>query len=169
MNTDAIDAKQAVSDSSSLQCLAFHSGGEVFAIDIRNVREIIQYAGITVVPQMPAFLRGVINLRGAVVPVIDVNGRFCGERSPIGKRSSVIVLEVAGEGAPVALGLLVDAVSEVIAISQQSIEPPPQFGGAIPREFILGMGKVADQFVAIINPDRALNIEEMALLADQGR
>ena len=169
MKTEAVDAKQAVSDSSSLQCLAFQAGGEVFAIDIRNVREIIQYAGITVVPQMPAFLRGVINLRGAVVPVIDVNGRFCGARSSIGKRSSVIVVEVAGENSPVALGLLVDAVSEVIAISQQSIEPPPQFGGAIPREFILGMGKLGDEFVAIINPDRALNIEEMALLADQGR
>jgi purine-binding chemotaxis protein CheW len=168
MNTPATDAKPAANDSSSLQCLAFQAGGEVFAIDIRNVREIIQYAGITVVPQMPAFLRGVINLRGAVVPVIDVNGRFCGARSSIGKRSSVIVLNVTAEGTSVALGLLVDAVSEVIAISQQSIEPPPQFGGATPREFILGMGKVGGEFVAIIDPDRALNIEEMALLADQG-
>jgi len=98
--------------------------------------------------------------------VIDVNGRFFDAHSRIGKKSSVIVLNVAGEEPHVALGLLVDAVSEVIDIPKQDIEPPPQFGSVIPREFILGMAKLDGEFVAIIDPDRALNIDEMALLTN---
>ena len=167
MSEQAVESPKAVVDAASLQCLAFQAGGEVYAVDIRNVREIIQYAGITVVPQMPAFLRGVINLRGAVVPVIDLHARFFGKKSPIGKRSSVIILEAVVEESKVPLGLLVDAVNEVIAFAQQDIESPPQFGNVIPREFIHGMGKLGDVFLTILNPDRALDIEELALLVEQ--
>lgn len=167
MSKETTESKPAVVDASSLQCLAFQAEGEVYAVDIRNVREIIQYAGITVVPQMPTFLRGVINLRGAVVPVIDLHARFFGRKSPIGKRSSVIILEATLEDARVPLGLFVDAVNEVISFAPHDIEAPPQFGSVISKEFILGMGKLGEEFITILNPDRALDIEELALLVEQ--
>lgn len=151
----------------AMQCLVFQVAGDVFAIDIRHVREIIQYAGLTVVPNMPAFLRGVVNLRGSVVPVVDVNARLFGDRSPIVKRSSVIIAEVVSEGARVDIGLLVDAVSEVIPMAQSNIETPPQFGNAIPREFILGLGKHRNTFVVIVDPEKVLDVDAMALLIEQ--
>jgi len=155
--------------ASTLQYLTFTLGDEVFAMDMRMVREIIQFGAITVVPLMPAFVRGVINLRGAVVPVIDLKVRFDRERANIGKKTCIIIFNSSYEGDRVQLGLMVDAVSEVIDISTAQIDPPPQFGSTIQREFISGMGKVDGEFVVIIEPDRALNIEEMAVLAEQGQ
>jgi purine-binding chemotaxis protein CheW len=153
----------------AMQYLTFSLSEEVFAIDIRTVREIIQYGAITVVPLMPDFVRGVINLRGAVVPVIDLQVRFARGRSTIGKKTCIVIFDSVVSGEKVELGLLVDAVSEVIDIPRDRIEPPPQFGSSIQREFISGMGKVDGDFVVILEPDRALNIEEMAMLAEQGQ
>ncbi|MCX7239700.1 MAG: chemotaxis protein CheW [Burkholderiales bacterium] len=153
-------------DINSLQCLAFTLGDEVFALDIRNVREILQYGAMTVVPCMPPFVRGVINLRGSVVPVIDMLTRFSGSRARIGKKTSIIILDAAVEDGKMELGLLVDAVSEVIAIPSDSIQTPPQFGSTIPREFIKGIGKHGEEFIVIVEPDLALNIEEMAALTE---
>lgn len=152
-----------------LQYLTFSLGDEVFAMDIRTVREIIQYGTVTVVPLMPAFVRGVINLRGAVVPVIDLKARFRRDRSSVGKKTCVIIFDSNYEGEKVQLGLMVDAVSEVIDISSAQIEPPPQFGSTIQRDFISGMGRVNGAFVVIIEPDRALNIDDMAFIAQQGQ
>jgi purine-binding chemotaxis protein CheW len=156
-------------EAGSLQYLTFTLGDEVFAMDIRTVREIIQYGAITVVPLMPQFVRGVINLRGAVVPVIDLQVRFARARAGIGKKTCIIIFDSSLDGEKVELGLMVDSVSEVIEIPGRNIEPPPQFGSTIQREFISGMGKVEGRFVVIIEPDRALNVEEMALLAEQGQ
>jgi purine-binding chemotaxis protein CheW len=152
-----------------LQYLTFSLGDEVFAMDIRMVREIIQYGAITKVPMMPGFVRGVINLRGSVVPVIDMQQRFARAQADIGKKTCVIIFNSSYEGERVELGLMVDAVSEVIEIAASQIEPPPQFGSCIQREFISGMGKVDGAFVVIIEPERALNIEEMALLAEHAQ
>ncbi len=152
-----------------LQYLTFSLGDEVFAMDIRTVREIIQYGAVTVVPLMPPFVRGVINLRGAVVPVIDLQARFLRDRSSVGKKTCVIIFDSNYEGEKVQLGLMVDAVSEVIDIASAQIEPPPQFGSTIQRDFISGMGRVGAAFVVIIEPDRALNIDDMALIAQQGQ
>lgn len=150
-----------------VQYLMFSMGDEEFAIDIRTVREIIQFGAITVVPMMPGFVRGVINLRGAVVPVIDLQVRFDRPRSEVGKKTCIIIFHSLIEGNKVELGLMVDAVSEVVELSANRIEPPPQFGNSIRREFIAGLGKVGAEFVVIIEPDKALNIEDMALLAEQ--
>jgi purine-binding chemotaxis protein CheW len=149
------------------QYLTFPLGEELFAMDIRTVREIIQYGAMTQVPLMPEFVRGVINLRGAVVPVIDMRARFGRTRADVGKKTCVIIVDIAREGENVELGLMVDAVSEVVDIAANQIEAPPQFGGAIKRDFIQGMGKMAGRFVIILDPSRALNIEEMAQLVQQ--
>jgi len=148
--------------SLALQYLTFSLGDEVFAIDIRTVREIIQYASMTTVPLMPDFVRGVINLRGAVVPVIDLQSRFGRKAAQVGKKTCVVIFDAVREGEKIELGLMVDSVSEVVEIAATSIEPPPQFGTTIQREFIKGMGKVDGDFVVILEPDRALDIDDMA-------
>ncbi|MDD2881546.1 MAG: chemotaxis protein CheW [Rhodoferax sp.] len=152
----------------TLQYLTFSLGDEVFAMDIRSVREIIQHGAMTVVPLMPEFVRGIINLRGAVVPVIDLQSRFGRARAKVGKKTCVIIFDVGPDGDRVELGLLVDAVSEVIDIAAAQIEPPPQFGTSIAREFIRGLGKVGSEFIVILEPERALNIDDMVALAEQG-
>ncbi|BCO29386.1 chemotaxis protein CheW [Rhodoferax lithotrophicus] len=153
----------------ALQYLTFSLGDEVFAMDIRIVREIIQHGAMTVVPLMPEFVRGVINLRGAVVPVIDLQSRFGRGAARVGKKTCVIIFDVGPEGDRVELGLMVDAVSEVIDIAASQIEPPPQFGTSIAREFIRGLGKVGSEFIVILEPDRALNVDDMVALAEQGQ
>lgn len=150
-----------------VQYLMFSLGNEEFAIDIRTVREIIQFGSITVVPLMPEFVRGVINLRGAVVPVIDLQVRFDRSRAQVGKKTCIIIFSSVIDGSKVELGLMVDAVSEVVELTQDFIEPPPQFGSSIRRDYIAGLGKVGSEFVVIIDPGKALNIEEMAQLVEQ--
>jgi purine-binding chemotaxis protein CheW len=156
-------------DDPSAQYLTFTLGEEVFAMDIRTVREIIQYGPMTPVPLMPAFVRGVINLRGAVVPVIDLKARFGQPAASVGKKSCIVIFDAVRQGERVELGLLVDAVSEVIDIPPSQIEPPPNFGTAVRRDFIRGMGKVASRFVIILEPDKALDVEEMAALCESGQ
>ena len=150
-----------------LQYLTFALGDDVFALDIRTVREIIQYSAMTTVPLMPNFVRGVINLRGAVVPVIDLQARFGRLQARVNKKTCVVIVDVSRDGEKVELGLMVDAVSEVIDISQAQIEPAPQFGTSIQRDFILGMGKVAGEFIVILEPERALSIDDMAMLVEK--
>ncbi len=148
------------------QYLTFNLGDEVFAMDIRTVREIIQHAALTIVPLMPPFIRGVINLRGAVVPVIDLKSRFGRPAAKVGKKTCIVIFDASRDNEKIELGLMVDAVSEVIEIATAQIEPPPQFGTSIQRDYIRGLGKVDGEFIVILEPDRALNIEDMALLAD---
>lgn len=172
MQDDQMDMQVGIASNAQglvLQYLTFSLGDETFAMDIRSVREIIQYGAITVVPLMPAFVRGVINLRGTVLPVIDLQARFGRVPACIGKKTCVVVFDTVHEGEKVELGLMVDAVSEVVDIAASNIEPPPQFGTSIRREFIKGIGKVGGAFIVIVEPDRALDIEEMALLAEKER
>jgi purine-binding chemotaxis protein CheW len=151
----------------SLQYLTYSVGDEVFAMDIRSVREIIQYGAMTVVPLMPEFVRGVINLRGAVVPVIDLQSRFGRSKAAVGKKTCIVIFDASTEGEKLELGLMVDAVSEVIDIRESQIEPAPQFGATIRRDFIRGMAKVDGDFIVILEPERALDIDEMAQLSEQ--
>ena len=151
----------------ALQYLTFSLGLETFAMDIRAVREIIQHAALTAVPLMPEFVRGVINLRGAVVPVIDLQARFGRPKASVGKKTCIVIFDATGNGEKCELGLMVDAVSEVIDIAPANIEPPPQFGTSIQRDYIRGLGKVDGEFVVILETDKALNIDDMALIAEQ--
>jgi purine-binding chemotaxis protein CheW len=131
------------------------------------VREIIQYSAMTVVPLMPEFVRGVINLRGSVVPVIDLQSRFGRDIARVGKKTCIIIFDASKGGEKLELGLMVDSVSEVVEIPDADIEPPPQFGTSIRRDFIRGMGKLGGAFIVILEPERALDIEDMAQLAEQ--
>jgi purine-binding chemotaxis protein CheW len=159
----------ATAADAAAQFLTFTLGEEVFAMDIRTVREIIQYGPMTTVPLMPDFVRGVINLRGAVVPVIDLQARFGRPRADVGKKTCIVIFDTVRDAERVELGLLVDAVSEVIEISADAIEPPPNFGTAVRRDFIRGMGKVADRFLVILEPDRAFDVDEMAQLCESAQ
>ena len=151
------------------QYLTFVLGGEMFAVGILNVKEIIEYGNLTEIPMMPAFIRGVINLRGAVVPVVDLAARFGGKISDVQRRTCIVIVEVTQEDAKHDIGIMVDAVSEVLEIGVKDIEPSPSFGARIRADFIAGMGKVGGKFVIILQIDRVLSVDEMALLADVGQ
>jgi purine-binding chemotaxis protein CheW len=151
------------------QFLTFWLGDEVLGMDIRTVREIIQCGPMATVPLMPDFLRGVINLRGAVVPVIDLNARFGRPAAKVGKRSCIVIFDAVRHGERTELGLLVDAVSEVIKIAADQIEPAPDFGTTVRRDFIRGIGKVGKRFVILLDPDRALDVQEMAELCESAQ
>ena len=160
----ALQAQQAAAEGPQ-QYLTFLLGGEMFAVGILNVKEIIEYGNVTEIPMMPAFIRGVINLRGAVVPVIDLAARFVGAQSTAGKRSCIVIVEVSEGDLCNDIGILVDAVSEVIEIPSSEIEPPPSFGARIRADFIQGMGKVAGRFVILLNIVKVLSVDEIAMLA----
>ena len=154
------------------QYLTFTLGGEMLAVGILCVKEIIEYGSLTEIPMMPPFIRGVINLRGAVVPVIDLAARFGGRPTEVGKRTCIVIVEIgdggdsgSGDATRHDIGIIVDAVSEVLDIPSAEIEPPPTFGARIRADFIFGMGKVAGKFVIILNIDRVLCVDEIALLA----
>ena len=146
------------------QYLTFSLGGEMFAVGILNVKEIIEYGNLTEIPMMPAFIRGVINLRGSVVPVIDLSARFGGKSAELGRRTCIVIVEVADADTQHDIGIMVDAVSEVLDIPNSEIEPPPSFGAKIRADFIFGMGKVSGKFVIILNIDKVLSVEEIAQL-----
>ena len=149
------------------QYLTFMLGTEMFAIGILGIKEIIEYGNLTVVPMMPAFVRGVINLRGAVVPVVDLSARFGRPNSGITRRSCVVIIEAnAADGQAQDIGLLVDTVSAVMDIPASQIEPPPSFGAKIRADFISGMAKVDGKFVIVLEVDQVLSIDEMSRLAE---
>lgn len=147
------------------QYLTFMLGGEIFAIGILHIKEIIEYGQLTSVPMMPGFIRGVINLRGAVVPVIDLSRRFGGLGSEITRRSCIVIVEARVEDDTRVLGVVVDAVNAVLEIGASEIEPAPAFGAKIRTDFIAGMGKIGDRFAILLDVDRVLSVEEMAALS----
>ena len=150
------------------QYLTFSVSGEVFAIPIAAIKEIIEYRPPTDVPMMPSYIRGVINLRGRVVPVIDLVVRFGRAKGGVSKRTCIVILEISHEGQQQDISIVVDAVNAVVDIADADIEPPPKFGARLRADFISGMGKVGQQFVIILNVDRVLSIEELAMLDDVG-
>lgn len=147
------------------QYLTFTLAGETYAMGILTIKEIIEYRGQTEVPMMPSCVRGVINLRGAVVPVIDLAVRFGKPPSTVGKRSCIVIVEIADGGDHQVVGVMVDAVSEVLDIPASEIEPTPQLGTRIGREFIAGIGKVRGKFVMLLEVGRALSLDEIGALA----
>ena len=165
-NSAVAVAKQGAGGGDTHQYLTFTLGSEMFAVGILNVKEIIEYGNLTEIPMMPPFIRGVINLRGAVVPVVDLAARFGGKISAVQRRTCIVIVEVRQEDAKHDIGIMVDAVSEVLEIQAKDIEPPPSFGAKIRADFIAGMGKVAGKFVIILQIDRVLSVDEMALLAN---
>lgn len=157
-------AKPDQSSADHAQYLTFLLGGDSFAIGILGIKEIIGYGGVTEVPMMPACIRGVINLRGAVVPVMDLAVRFGRAPTAIGKRTCTVIVEIEANGEQQVAGVMVDAVNAVLEIPAAEIEPAPSFGTRIQSDFIHGMGKVNGKFVIILNVNNVLSFEELGAL-----
>lgn len=149
------------------QHLLFVLGAETFAVHIAQVREIIEYAGVTTVPMMPPVLRGVINLRGRVVPVVDLSVRFGREPTTPGKRASVVIAEVSADDSKHLVGVMVNAVSEVVELPPSAIEPPPSFGASIRDAFISGIARHKDKFLVVLDVAKVLSVEELSSLDGQ--
>jgi len=153
------------------QYLTFVLGGEVYALGILNIKEIIDYGDVTSVPMMPSFVRGVINLRGSVVPVVDLSASFGRGSTQIAKRTGIVIVETScmnkdhDEVIRQDIGIIVDAVNEVVEIDSKDIEPPPSFGARIRPDFISGMAKKDNRFVIVLNTNQVLSIDEMATLS----
>ncbi len=155
----------AVAEAQAGKYLTFELGKEIYGLAILKVQEIIKLMAITSVPRTPGFVRGVINLRGKVIPVIDLRTRFGMTPVEDTDRTCIIVVEVPGEGQAIAIGVLVDAVSEVLEVAAGQIEPPPTFGISANTEFILGMGKVDAKVVMLLDVDRVLASGELAMVS----
>jgi purine-binding chemotaxis protein CheW len=168
-NTQATATRPAPVPGSSEQMhqyLTFVLNSEVFAIGILAIKEIIEYTDLTTVPMTPQYVRGVINLRGAVVPVLDLSVRFGRAASPVTKRTCIVIIEIRlGEGRH-DIGIVVDAVNAVLDIPATDIEPPPSFGARIRTDFIQGMAKVNGRFVILLHVNQVLAADELLALAE---
>lgn len=150
------------------QYLTFQLGGEVFGIDVFHVREILEFTSVTKVPKTPDFMRGVINLRGSVVPVLDMRLRFGLTKTEKTVNTCIIVVEVSSDGENIIIGALVDSVQEVFELDPNLIEPAPRIGDQLRTEFIKGMGKKDDRFIIILDIARIFSVEEIAHLTGTG-
>ncbi len=149
------------------QYLTFSVANDTYALAIEGIKEIIELSQMTVVPMMPTYVRGVINLRGAVVPVIDLAARFGQPPAELGRRSCVVILEIEGhDGERQVFGLLVDAVCAVLDIAAEHMEPAPAFGARIRADFIAGMARLDARFVIVLNANRVLALQDLAALSN---
>lgn len=148
------------------QFLTFELAAEIYAINILFIREIIEYGNLTQVPMMPDFIAGVINLRGSVVPVIDLSSRFGRSETLITKRTSIVIIEITSNNEVLEIGIMVDIVNEVLEISSDAIEDAPSFGASIRTDFIAGMGKIDGKFLIILDVERVLSLEELSVVTE---
>lgn len=151
-------------ETEARQYLTFRLEDEVFALDISKVREVLDFTSVTKVPQTPDFMRGVINLRGNVVPVVDLRLKFGMPMTEKTVNTCVIIAEVALDGETVQLGAMADSVQEVLDLESEQIEPPPKLGTKLNTEFIRGMGKHNDQFIIILDLDRVFSSWDLVSL-----
>src|SRR5512134_1012159 len=142
------------------QYLTFRLEEEIFALDISKVREVLDFTSITKVPRTPDFMRGVINLRGSVVPVVDMRLKFGMSKTERTVNTCIIIVEISVDGDTTVLGALADSVQEVLDLEPQQIEPAPRIGTRLRTEFIRGMGKRDEQFVIILDIDRIFSVDE---------
>jgi len=144
------------------QYLTFKLRDEVFALDIGKVREVLDFTTVTKVPQTPDFMRGVINLRGNVVPVVDMRLKFGLSMTEKTVNTCVIITEIDVDGETTVVGAMADSVQEVLDLEPEQIEPPPRIGAKLNTDFIMGMGKHNDQFIMILNIDKVFSAIELA-------
>jgi len=153
----------AATDMNTTQYLTFKLGEEIFALDIAKVREVLDFTTVTKVPRTPDFMRGVINLRGSVVPVVDLRCKFNMAPSKNTVNTCIIISEVTVDGATTVLGALADSVQEVIDLGPEHIAPAPRIGAKLRTEFIKGMGKQSDRFIIILDIDQVFSSDELSL------
>lgn len=146
------------------QYLSFKLDEEIFALGIAKVREVLDYISITKVPKTPDFMRGVINVRGGVVPVVDMRIKFGMPKTEQTVNTCIIIVEIEMEGETTVLGVLADSVEEVMDIDPSQIEPAPKIGTRLRTDFIRGMGKRGEEFVIILDIDKVFSSEELAVV-----
>ena len=151
------------------QYLTFHAAQATYAMGIGAIREIIEYGSITTIPLMPTFIRGVINLRGAVVPVIDLAARLGFAPAAPSRRTCIVIVEMRHEAERFEMGLVVDGVSEVLELSPSDLEAPPTFGSNIRSDFIQNMARIHGNFVIVMRLEQVLSIDEVSHLARIGQ
>ena len=144
------------------QYLTFKLDQEIFALGIAKVREVLDFTAVTKVPNTPDFMRGVINVRGGVVPVVDLRVKFGMAPTPQTVNTCIIIVEILMQGERTILGTLSDQVEEVLDLDPTQIEPPPRIGTRLRTEFIQGMGKREEQFIILLDIDRVFSGEELA-------
>ncbi|SCK29365.1 chemotaxis protein CheW [Vogesella sp. LIG4] len=148
------------------QYLTFTLGRDIYALQIAPIREIIEYPGLTEIPMTPEFLRGVINLRGAVVPVIDLAVRFGRGLTKVGRRTCIVITEIAGDNGPLPLGILVDGVNEVLEVGAEQIEDKPDFGLGLRPDFVSGMIRHHNDFIVMLDIGHVLSVHELEKLVE---
>jgi purine-binding chemotaxis protein CheW len=158
----------AAAITETTQYLTFKLEEEVFALDVAKVREILDFTTVTKVPQTPEYIRGVINLRGSVVPVMDLRLKFGMTVTEKTVNTCVIVVEMELEGETMVLGVLADSVQEVIDLEPEQIEPAPRIGTKLNTDFILGMGKYNEQFMMLLDIDKVFSSEGLSLVREAG-
>lgn len=162
--SSTLTAGDAGTTSAQHQYLTFLLASEEYGLEILKVQEIRGYTAVTPIPHAPPHIKGVMNLRGAVVPVVDLASRFGGKASQITRRSCIVILELTCDEEAQVIGVVVDAVNEVLEIAASEIEPPPTFGTRIRTDFIQGMGKVQERFVIILNVNNVLSTDDLLIL-----
>src|SRR6476646_4495439 len=148
-------------DQALQQYLTFMIGGEEYAVSLLKVREIVEYEPITRIPRTPAWVRGVMNLPGSVAPVVDLAVKFGQAPCEIGKLTCIVVVEVELEGEAAVMGVMTDAVSRVIELKPEEIEPPPTFGTRVKVDYVLGMARSGKKFCLLLDTDAVLSAEEL--------
>jgi purine-binding chemotaxis protein CheW len=151
------------------QYLTFKLSEEVYALDIGKVREVLDFTSVTKVPRTPEFMRGVINLRGSVVPVVDLRLKFGMTRTENSVNTCIIITEVTVDGDTTVLGALADSVQEVLDLEPGSIAPAPRIGTKLRTEFIKGMGKRDENFIIILDVDKVFSVDELSVLQTEQR
>ncbi len=152
--------------SETTQYLTFKLEDEVFALDISKVREVLDFTTVTKVPRTPEFMRGVINLRGNVVPVVDMRLKFGMSKTEKTVNTCIIIVEISIEGETAVLGALADSVQEVVDLEPEQIEPAPRIGTRLRTEFIKGMGKRDNHFIMILDIDKVFSADELSIVQD---
>lgn len=148
------------------QFVTFRINEEFFAINVFKTREILEVPDITKVPGMPEMIRGVINIRGDVVPVLDLKLKFGEGKTEFKQNTAIIVTEIEREQDKVSIGILVDSANEVVTLESDQVEPPPKLGVFIDNSYILGMGKINDAFIVLLNIDKILSDEEVSAIEE---
>lgn len=167
---DSLEVNDNASSNDLSMLLTFLIGKDVYALDIDMVIEITEYTEVTRIPMAPSCIQGMFNLRGHVLPLINLAQRFDKSASEINKRTSIIVLDIPYQGEFVSLGVMVDAISQVVQVAKYSIEPCPEFGVGIDASFVKGMVKEGEGFVSLLDVDKVFSIETMAnLIGDFSR
>ena len=150
------------------QYLTFMLDEEYFTVNVCNVREILEFVKVTKMPDAPSFMSGIINVRGGIVPVIDLRSKFGMEPTEPKPTTRIVVMEIEREGSTLVIGSLADSVKEVIDLMPDQIDPPPDIGSGWKREYIKGVGKYRDEFIMLLDIDKLFSHNELTLIEEAG-